>query len=70
VGSTAPYGHRGDLTTLDEAILAHGGEATASRSTYEALAEPDRRALIEFLKSLKIGKDDGLVALGHAEPAR
>ncbi len=29
VGSTAPYGHRGDMTTLDEVIRAHGGEGRA-----------------------------------------
>ena len=27
VGSTAPYGHRNDFTTLDSVIRAHGGEA-------------------------------------------
>jgi cytochrome c peroxidase len=28
VGSTRPYGHRNDFTTLDEIILAHGGNGT------------------------------------------
>ena len=54
VGSTAPYGHRGDVTTLNQAILYHGGEATAVRRAYEALPEADRRAVVEFLKSLRI----------------
>ncbi len=31
VGSTAPYGHRGDLGTLAEAIAHHGGEAAEVR---------------------------------------
>ena len=54
IASTAPYGHRGDLTTLDEIIRAHGGKARASRDAYQALAEPDRAALIAFLKTLVI----------------
>jgi cytochrome c553 len=52
VASTAPYGHRGDLTTLTEAILAHGGEATASRDAFVALDELDRRRVIAFLQTL------------------
>ncbi|GIL00687.1 MAG: hypothetical protein BroJett030_05860 [Alphaproteobacteria bacterium] len=54
IGSTAPYGHRGDLVTLDEAIRAHGGDATAVTRRYVALAEADRSALIAFLKTLVI----------------
>jgi len=54
-GSTPPYGHRGDLTTLDEAIVNHGGDAAGSRRAYEALADLDRRRIIEFLLSLRIG---------------
>ena len=55
VGSSAPYGHRGDLGTLNEAIVNHGGEATESRRAYEALAELDRKRIVEFLLSLRIG---------------
>lgn len=54
VGSTAPYGHRGDLTTLTEAIWSHGGDATAARVAFEALGGNDRDAVIEFLKSLQV----------------
>ncbi len=54
VGSTAPYGHRGDLTTLNEAILRHGGEAHSARLGYEALSSSDKAVLIEFLKTLQI----------------
>lgn len=54
VGSTAPYGHRGDLTTLDEVIEAHGGEATDSRKAYSALDEDDKQSIIAFLRSLEI----------------
>ena len=54
VGNTDPYGHRGDLTTLTDAIFFHGGEARASRDAYQALPEADRGAVIKFLKSLQI----------------
>lgn len=54
VGSTGPWGHRGDLTTLRETIQAHGGEARASRNAFQALPEPDRKALIAFLQTLVI----------------
>ena len=54
VGNTPPYGHRGDLTTLGEAIVRHGGEARGSRLRYVALDELDRVAVIEFLKTLQI----------------
>ncbi|MCB1461278.1 MAG: hypothetical protein KDJ90_02350 [Nitratireductor sp.] len=54
IASTAPYGHRGNLTTLDEVIRAHGGDATPVTKAYEGLAEADRSALIAFLKTLVI----------------
>ena len=54
IGSTAPYGHRNDFTTLDEIIRAHGGAGRESRDAYID-AEPDvRSALIAFLKTLVI----------------
>ncbi|MCK7613931.1 di-heme oxidoredictase family protein [Roseibium sediminicola] len=56
IGSTAPYGHRGDLTTLDEVILAHGGEAAGSRKAYAALGENERQSIIAFLRSLEIAE--------------
>ncbi|WP_299483580.1 di-heme oxidoredictase family protein [uncultured Roseibium sp.] len=56
IGSTAPYGHRGDLTTLNEAILAHGGAATESRKAYSGLAEEERQSVIAFLRSLEIAQ--------------
>ncbi len=55
VGSTAPYGHRGDVTTLHEAIRHHGGDAAESRRAFEDLAEEGQRKIIEFLLSLRIG---------------
>ena len=54
LASTGPYGHRNDLTTIDEAIRAHGGEARKMRDGYVDLAEDDRRALITYLKTLVI----------------
>ena len=56
-GNTGPYGHRGDLTTLSEAILMHGGEARPQRIAYEALGRDDRAALIEYLLSWRIVPD-------------
>ncbi|WP_425563084.1 di-heme oxidoredictase family protein [Luteimonas vadosa] len=54
VGNSAPYGHRGDLTTLTDAILAHGGEARAVREAYRALPPGQQAAVVEFLKSLQM----------------
>lgn len=56
IGSTAPYGHRGDLTTLHEVIVAHGGDARQSKQAYVSLNEEDRQSIIAFLRSLEIAK--------------
>lgn len=53
-GNSAPYGHRGDLTTLTEAILAHGGEGRASRNAFVALPAEDQAAIVKFLKTLQV----------------
>lgn len=53
-GNTDPYGHRGDLTTLTEAIHFHGGDAKAERDAYFALDADDQAAVIEFLKTLVV----------------
>ncbi|MCE4540765.1 hypothetical protein LXT12_26400 [Pelomonas sp. P7] len=54
VGSTlGAFGHRGDITTLNDVILAHGGEAKGARLKYGALSSQDRGALIEFLRSMQ-----------------
>ncbi|MCK5359223.1 MAG: hypothetical protein KAJ95_01280, partial [Gammaproteobacteria bacterium] len=60
VGNTAPYGHRGDVHTITEAILLHGGEGRASRDAFEASSVKDQKALVTFLKTLQIvtGNDD------------
>jgi hypothetical protein len=54
VGSSAPYGHRGDITTLTEAILYHGGEARASRDFFAALDPYEQKEIIQFLNSLRV----------------
>lgn len=54
VADTAPYGHRGDLTTLEEVILAHGGEARAARDIFAALPQAARSDLITFLMTLRM----------------
>ena len=54
VGSTAPYGHRGDFRMLDEIIAAHGGDARFARDAYLALDKAERDEVIAFLRSLVI----------------
>ena len=49
---TAPYMHDGAADTLDEAILAHHGEALGARDAYAALPLSEQAALIAFLESL------------------
>lgn len=53
-GNTDPYGHRGDLTTLTQAIYFHGGDSRPSRDAFFAASQADQNAVIEFLKSLQI----------------
>jgi len=48
------FGHHGLYTTIRQAVLAHAGEAEASRTQFEALPDYDRNSIIEFLKSLQI----------------
>lgn len=44
--------HDGRARDLAEAILWHGGEATATRDAFRALSSMDRAALLRFLDSL------------------
>jgi len=54
VGSSlGSYGHRGDITTIREVILAHGGEARTSRLKFVALDATEQASVIEFLKSMR-----------------
>lgn len=53
-GNSGPYGHRGDLTTIAEAILVHGGEARDSRDLYLERSFDDQAAVVRFLKTLQV----------------
>lgn len=53
-GNSDPYGHRGDLTTLTEAIHFHGGEARPQRDAFFDLSPDQQADIIEFLKSLQV----------------
>lgn len=57
IGSSAPYGHRGDLTTLSEAIVHHSGEAKPAKHLFLALPDHDKQAIIRFLMSLKVEEE-------------
>jgi len=57
VADTAPYLHDGRATTLEEAILLHGGEAQAVRDTFAALPPREQADLIAFLMSLRTPSD-------------
>ncbi len=46
--------HHGLFTTLRESVLAHSGEALASRRAFETLDTYERACVIEFLKSLQV----------------
>jgi CxxC motif-containing protein (DUF1111 family) len=44
--------HDGESLTFNEAILRHGGQATAARNNYSALSTTNKQRLIAFLLSL------------------
>lgn len=52
VAAVGPYLHDGRAESLDDAILAHDGEAAASRAIFESFDADQRADLIEFLLSL------------------
>lgn len=54
IGNSAPYGHRGDLSTLTEAIEHQAGEARPSRAGFDKLSAYERASIIEFLKTLQM----------------
>jgi hypothetical protein len=59
LATSAPYCHRGDCSTLSEAILAHGGEGRSSRERFRALPSAEQKQLVEFLLSLGAGQTAG-----------
>jgi dipeptidyl aminopeptidase/acylaminoacyl peptidase len=50
--SSAPTNSGAQSFTLNEAILRHGGQATTSRTAFEALTSAQKAQLFKFLKSL------------------
>jgi CxxC motif-containing protein (DUF1111 family) len=44
--------HDGRATSIEQAVLMHGGEGSASRENYETLSAEDKKKLIKFLESL------------------
>mgnify|MGYP001559945419 FL=1 len=54
VGNQGPYFHHGQYTTLKEAILAHGGEASTARQAFQSLGSYEQGSIIEFLKSMQV----------------
>lgn len=51
-GGIPYYLHNGSATTLESAILSHGGEAQSRRDAFYSLSEEEREQIIKFLKSL------------------
>ena len=54
MGSSTSFGHRGDITTIYEAIMYHGGEGRASRDSYAELRKEQQLAIVKFLYSLQV----------------
>jgi cytochrome c peroxidase len=54
VANEPPFFHHGQFTTLREAVLAHAGEALASRQAFRSLPAYEQDAVIEFLKTLQV----------------
>lgn len=69
VGNSQPYGHRGDLTTITEAILVHGGEGRTSRDTFVAMPTEDQAAIVSFLKTLQVLPEGEDLVMRESEAA-
>lgn len=52
IGLRDRFLHSGEATSLEDAILRHGGEAQRIREAFQALSEVDRYLLIRFLETL------------------
>lgn len=52
VNASAGFLHDGRARTVEEAVLWHGGEATAAQRAFTELSESDRQLVLNFLKSL------------------
>ena len=49
-----PFFHHGQFATLRQSVLAHSGEALASRRAFQDAPEYEQNCLIEFLKTLQV----------------
>jgi hypothetical protein len=49
-----PYFHHGLFTTMRQAVLAHGGEASHTRTAFTYLSSEEQDDMIEFLKTLQV----------------
>jgi CxxC motif-containing protein (DUF1111 family) len=52
VADSGPYLHDGRAATLQDAIMAHGGEATSARQEFAMLPSTGRVKILAFLKTL------------------
>ena len=59
VADTAPYLHDGRALTLRDAILLHGGEATAARNAFAGAPAHQQQRLLGFLETLRTPKNPG-----------
>ncbi len=55
VANSAPYLHDGRAATLEDAIMAHSGEAIPARKYFTSLPAAHRAKILAFLKSLTAG---------------
>ena len=71
LAATGPYLHDGRADTIDEAILAHGGEAIAAAESYASLTDRERAQVVAFLESLggREQASEGLLPPGAPIPA-
>jgi CxxC motif-containing protein (DUF1111 family) len=53
VADSAPYLHDGRATTLEDAIIAHGGESSGVTDNFKALKTSEQQDLVAFLKTLR-----------------
>jgi CxxC motif-containing protein (DUF1111 family) len=53
VADSGPYMHDGRARTLEEAVELHGGEASDVAARFKTMPEPDRQAIVAFLKTLR-----------------
>ena len=63
IAATGPYLHDGRVSTIVDGILAHGGEAQASRDAFAAMSGSEQDDVVEFLMSLggRAQASDGLL---------